>query len=443
MKDYLYGLLYRYISLYVRPEDSLVEIDPANEIIIKEYPKGAVLVREGCATPEPESSSTERLARIEDLSGQAVDFVLLNGTLHREQDIQKLLGDIRTNTGPSTRVILTYYSSLWRPFIQLASLLGLRSKQPESNWITHDDVDNMLLISDYQLVRRESRIILPLPIPGLSSFLNRFIAPLPGIRHLNLVNIAIARPLAPASEAAQQPSVSIVVAARNEAGNIEEIINRVPAMGPDDELIFIEGGSSDNTWDVIQEMAEKYKDKLPILTGQQTGKGKGDAVRKGFNMASKDILMILDADMTVPPEDLPRFYDAIRTNKGEYINGSRLVYPMEKEAMRFFNIIGNKFFAAAFSFVLGQQFRDTLCGTKVMTKTNYEKLAYHRKYFGEFDPFGDFDLIFGAARMGLKIVEVPIRYRERKYGDTNISRWSHGVILLKMLLFAATRIKFI
>ena len=190
-------------------------------------------------------------------------------------------------------------------------------------------------------------------------------------------------------------------------------------------------------------MTEKYKDSRTILCGQQEGKGKGDAVRKGFGMATKDILMILDADMTVPPEDLPRFYDAIRTNKGEYINGSRLVYPMEKEAMRFCNIIGNKFFAAAFSFVLGQQFRDTLCGTKVLTKTNYEKLAYHRAYFGDFDPFGDFDLIFGAARMGLKIVEVPITYRERKYGDTNISRWSHGVILLKMLIFAARRIKFI
>jgi hypothetical protein len=440
MKDYLYKLLHRYISLYVRPEDHLVEVDPANDIIIKQYPKHTVVRRNA---PDAEESAAESSIPLEALSSRDVDFVLLNGTLHYDSDIQALLGDLRTHTSPSTRLVITYYSSLWRPWIMLASLLGLRKKQPENNWITHDDITNMLLICDYELVRSESRILLPIPIPLLSAFINRFLAPLPGIRHLNLVNIVIARPRFPAEADAPQPSVSVVVAARNEAGNIEEIINRTPQMGPDDELIFIEGGSSDNTWEMIGQMAEKYGSSRTILTGQQDGKGKGDAVRKGFGMASKDILMILDADMTVPPEDLPRFYEAIRTDKGEYINGSRLVYPMEKEAMRFFNIIGNKFFAAAFSFVLGQQFRDTLCGTKVLTKTNYEKLAYHRSYFGDFDPFGDFDLIFGAARMGLKIVEVPIRYRERKYGDTNISRWSHGVILLKMLVFAARRIKFI
>ena len=154
-------------------------------------------------------------------------------------------------------------------------------------------------------------------------------------------------------------------------------------------------------------------------------------------------VMILDADLTVPPEDLPKFYKAIVSGKGEYINGSRLVYPMEEKAMRFFNIVGNKFFALAFSFVLGQRFKDTLCGTKVLSRVNYEKLASHRAYFGEFDPFGAFDLIFGTARMCLKIVEVPIRYRERLYGDTNISRWRHGVILLRMLWFAARKIKFI
>jgi glycosyltransferase involved in cell wall biosynthesis len=214
-------------------------------------------------------------------------------------------------------------------------------------------------------------------------------------------------------------------------------------MGPSDELIIIEGNSTDNTWTKIQEVAKKHKGTFTIKIGQQDGKGKGDAVRKGFSMASKEILMILDADLTVPPEDLPKFYKAIVEGKGEYINGSRLVYPMEKKAMRFFNMIGNKFFAMAFSFVLGQRFKDTLCGTKVLTRENYIQLAKNRTYFGDFDPFGDFDLIFGSARMGLKIVEVPIAYRERTYGDTNISRWHHGVILLRMLIFAARKIKFI
>jgi glycosyltransferase involved in cell wall biosynthesis len=214
-------------------------------------------------------------------------------------------------------------------------------------------------------------------------------------------------------------------------------------MGPADELIFIEGGSSDDTWARIKDIQTRYGSTRRILAIQQDGKGKGDAVRKGFDLASREILMILDADLTVPPEDLPKFYEAIASGKGEFINGSRLVYPMEKHAMRFLNLLANKFFALAFSFVLGQRFKDTLCGTKVISRENYLRLAKNRSYFGEFDPFGDFDLIFGAARMGLRIVEVPIAYRERTYGETNISRWTHGALLIAMLGFAARRLKFI
>jgi glycosyltransferase involved in cell wall biosynthesis len=276
-----------------------------------------------------------------------------------------------------------------------------------------------------------------------SNFINRYIAPLPFFRAFNLVNVVVARPVQVMADVDSEPSVSVVVAARNEEGNIEDIINRLPEMGTDDELILIEGNSTDNTWEKIKEVYEKNKNRINMQIAQQGGRGKGDAVRKGFAMAKKDILMILDADLTVAPEYLPKFYNAIVSGKGEFINGSRLVYPMEDKAMRFFNIVGNKFFAMAFSFVLGQRFKDTLCGTKVLSRQNYQKLAKNRKYFGNFDPFGDFDLIFGSARMCLKIVEVPISYRERIYGDTNISRWRHGIILLKMLFFAACKIKFI
>jgi glycosyltransferase involved in cell wall biosynthesis len=256
-----------------------------------------------------------------------------------------------------------------------------------------------------------------------------------------MLNVLIARPAERPAD--WRPSVSIVVPARNEAGNIDNAVRRLPRMGPDDELIFIEGGSSDDTWTRIEEAVARQSPGLRIVAAKQDGKGKGDAVRKGFAMARNEILMILDADLTVPPEDLPKFYAAITRGTGEFINGSRLVYPMEGGAMRFMNLLGNKFFAAAFSFVLGQRFKDTLCGTKVLRRSDYERIAAHRSYFGDFDPFGDFDLIFGAARMGLKIVEVPIRYRDRTYGTTNISRWRHGAILLGMLAFAANRLKFI
>jgi hypothetical protein len=425
MKKYFYKKIFHYLSLYCLRENSIIELKSKNDLLKNLYGENYT-----SSDSIPDSIQS--------------DYVLLNGCLHYEHDIQTYLEMIREKCLPSTRLIVLYYSSLWKPFIQLATLLRLRSKSPEKNWISHEDIDNFLLLSGFEFIRRDQKILIPFYIPIISNFLNRYIAPLPFFNSFTMVNIAVAKPFLELDNTyLKNASVSVVVAARNEEGNIDNIINRVPEMGPDDELIFVEGNSTDNTWKKIQESVSNYKGKLNIKIAQQDGKGKGDAVRKGFSLATKDILMILDADLTVPPEDLPKFYKAIITYKGEYINGSRLVYPMEKKAMRFFNMIGNKFFAMAFSFVLGQRFKDTLCGTKVLTRENYEKLAKNRSYFGEFDPFGDFDLIFGSARMGLKIVEVPITYRERTYGDTNISRWKHGAILLAMLIFAARKIKFI
>ena len=248
----------------------------------------------------------------------------------------------------------------------------------------------------------------------------------------------------PASErrTGPEPVVSVVVPARNEAGNIAHIFDRVPEMGAATELIFVEGNSNDDTYDVIQREIER-RPGCGASVYKQIGKGKGDAVRLGFAKASGELLMILDADLTVPPEDLPRFYEAWRSGKGEFINGVRLVYPMEEHAMQFFNLLGNKFFSLAFTWLLGQSIKDTLCGTKVLSRRDYQMIAENRAYFGHLDPFGDFDLIFGAAKYTLKIVDLPVRYRERTYGETNIQRWSHGALLLRMVLLAMRRIKFL
>jgi glycosyltransferase involved in cell wall biosynthesis len=235
--------------------------------------------------------------------------------------------------------------------------------------------------------------------------------------------------------------VSVVVPARNEAGNIAEIFARVPEMGAGTELIFVEGNSTDDTYRTIELAIASHRERDAKLL-RQPGKGKGDAVRAGFSAARGEVLMILDADLTVPPEDLPRFHEALRSGKGEFITGVRLVYPMEQRAMRFFNLVANKFFSIAFSWLLGQQIKDTLCGTKVLRKRDYELIAGNRAYFGDFDPFGDFDLLFGAAKLNLKLVDIPIRYAERTYGETNIARWRHGVVLLRMMVFALRRIKF-
>jgi hypothetical protein len=439
MRKYLYRKLREYLDLYVRPGDRIVEIDPKETPAPFEFSNDQLLVLD-----RNRSDGEDSKAYLRELADFRPDYVLLNGNIHYETDVQEFLETLRAALQPATRVIIIFYSSLWKPPLRLATALRLRREAPEANWIANEDLQTFLILANYELVRLESKLLVPVYIPVISYLANRFLAPLPGFRLFNLLNIAVARPLALAvSPAGKSPSVSVIVPTRNEAGNIEAIIRRTPQMGSDDELIFIEGNSTDDTWDTICKLKAKYETARTIRADRQDGKGKGDAVRKGFALAQREILMILDADLTVPPEELPRFYNALISDKGEFINGSRLVYPMEKRAMKFFNVLGNKFFAVMFSFVLGQRFKDTLCGTKVLTRANYLKLAAHRTYFGEFDPFGDFDLIFGAARMTLRIVEVPVHYRERTYGVTNIDRWRHGVVLLRMLRFAASRIKFI
>ena len=426
MKKYLYGLLARYVGLFARPGERLVNLDPTTDSLDAHLPGAETLTLQ-------QDEGTIRHA----------DYILLNGTLHYERDIQGYLTRLREKMSIDGRLIITYYSALWRPLLALATRLGLREKTAEVNWLAHEDMFNFMQLSDFEVVRREPKVLMPVYVPVLSAVINRYLAPLPLLSAFCLLNVMVARPVARAASGRTAPSVSVVVPARNEAGNIEAIVQRLPRMGPADELIFVEGGSRDDTWQRIQEVSARPDGRVSVQIARQDGKGKGDAVRKGFSLAKNEILMILDADLTVPPEDLPKFYRAIVEGKGEFINGSRLVYPMEKRAMRFLNLIANKFFAIAFSYVLGQRFKDTLCGTKVISRENYSRLAKQRSYFGEFDPFGDFDLIFGAARMGLRIIEVPISYRERTYGETNISRWRHGALLVAMLAFAARRLKFI
>jgi hypothetical protein len=425
VRTYFYQLVAKYIRLYVRPEDTMALVSNDLDLLSDMFPQS--LKWDG-SIPS---------------NGNSPDYIVISGCIHYERDVQQFLEQMRRRCTPSTRAVITFYSTLWRPLLNLATRLNLRIKTPEQNWLAPEDMDTLLRLAGYEPVKMDNRILCPIYIPLISSLLNRFLAPLPLFRSLTMLNILVARPVVFPKPPSAPPSVSVIVPARNEAGNIENAVRRLPTMGPDDELIFVEGNSTDNTWEKIQEVQVKYGSNRNIIIAQQSGKGKGDAVRKGFSLATKDILMILDADLTVPPEDLPKFYNAIATGQGEFINGSRLVYPLEGQAMRFLNMVANKFFALAFSFVLGQRLRDTLCGTKVLSRSHYAKVAMHRSFFGEFDPFGDFDLLFGAARLGLKIVEVPIYYRDRVYGATNISRWRHGFLLLKMLIFGATRIRFI
>jgi SAM-dependent methyltransferase len=370
------------------------------------------------------------------------DVIVLSDLLHDVWDVQEVLAGLSRLCHPGTRVVINFFSRLWELPLTAAARVGLARPVLKQNWLTVSDVTNLLHLCDFRVIRAWQEVLFPIHVPLIAPLCNRVLVRLWGFRHLALANFIVARPLAARSSVATEPRVSVIVPARNEAGNIESVFRRTPEMGGGTELIFVEGHSSDDTYGAIERAIQAHPGHTARLI-RQTGRGKGDAVRAGFAIATGDILMILDADLTVPPEDLPRFYDAIQTNKGEFINGVRLTYPMEDKAMRFANLIGNKFFSLAFSWLLGQSIKDTLCGTKVLRRRAYEALAANRAYFGEFDPFGDFDLLFGAAKLGLEIVEVPIRYRERTYGETNIQRWRHGWLLLKMCVFAAGRIKFV
>ncbi len=367
-----------------------------------------------------------------------IDYIIVSDLITSLWDIQEFFRNIRTYVTPRTKIVISSYNYIWEPILKLGEILHLKAKQPLQNWLTIKDIENVLRLENFEIVKVEKKLLLPKYIPVFNLIFNKFMANLPGISGLDLIQFITARPV---YSEPQEFSVSIVVPARNEKGNIENAVKRTPKFGTHQEFIFIEGNSKDDTYAEMLRVQQTYPE-MDIKVMKQTGKGKGNAVREAFAVATGDILMILDADLTTPPEDMPKFYEALRNNKGEFINGCRLVYPMEKEAMRFLNYLANKFFGWFFSYLLGQRLKDTLCGTKVLFRKDYDRIIANRSYFGDFDPFGDFDLLFGAAKLNLKITEVIVHYRDREYGSTQISRFSHGWLLIKMSLFAARKIKF-
>ncbi len=370
---------------------------------------------------------------------EVFDVVILSDLVNDLWDIQSVLERLHSVTTPRSRILVNFQSRLWELPLRLAEVLGLARPLLRQNWVERKDLENLLRLAGFTTVRRFTDILWPMGTPLIAPLCNRYLARLPLLRHLCLTNVVVARP-APARREA--PLVSVVVPARNEAGNVEAIFARTPELGAGTELVFVEGHSSDDTYGAIERAIAANPHRRARLL-RQTGKGKGDAVRLGFAEAEGRILLILDADLTVPPEDLPRFVEALLSGRGEFVNGVRLVYPMERQAMQFLNLIANKLFGLAFSWLIGQPVKDTLCGTKVLWREDYQRIAANRAYFGELDPFGDFDLLFGAARQGLDVVDIPVRYRERTYGTTNIQRFRHGLLLLRMLALAARRLKFV
>jgi len=371
------------------------------------------------------------------------DYIILSEVLGNLTNIQQVLTNLHQICHPHTRLVINFHNFLWEPILNLAERIGQRRPQPPQSWLSMNDVINLLNITGYQPVKIGRRCIIPKYLPIVSNFVNRYISPFPIVNHLGLTNYIVSRQRIDRSNHSHDYTVSVIIPARNEAGNIADAIDRLPQLGKHTEIIFVEGHSQDDTWDKIQTLVQAYTGEFTLQAFQQSGKGKGDAVRLGFEKATGDILIILDADLTVQPEELVNFVNAIVSGRGEFINGSRLVYPYAQAAMPWLNTLANKFFALVFSFLLGQNIKDTLCGTKVLWRDDYLRIVANRSYFGDFDPFGDFDLLFGAAKLNLHIVEVPVRYQPRTYGESNIAHVREGLVLLKMCLYAAQKIKFV
>lgn len=374
-------------------------------------------------------------------SSERYDAIVADRLVHSVPDIQLLLENLAHHLSHNGRIFLTCFNYLWESILRVGERAGFKEPAPQGNWLSESDLANLFTIAGLEVVKFEDRLLLPAGVPVVAGVLNRYCAKLPIVSRCTLYRLYVLRKRGEA--VSHPPKVTVVVPARNEEGNVPNIIARTPVMGAGTELIFVEGGSTDNTRGAIERAIADYRGPLQLGLYPQLGKGKGDAVRVGFSKATGDLLMILDADLTVPPEDLPKFYDVMVRGLSDYVHGTRLVYPMESEAMRFLNKLGNIGFSMLFSYLLNQPIKDTLCGTKVLWAEDYARLAANRSYFGDFDPFGDYDLIFGVSKLNLKLLEIPIRYRDRTYGSTNISRFRHGWMLLKMSAVAARKLKFV
>ncbi len=406
-----------------------IERDPAIAAAARQEHPHLRIVCADAATISPETIG----------EAEPFDVILLANTLNTLTDVQGVMERLAPFCHERTRLVVSFHNWLWQPLLKAAEVLGLRQPQPPESWLTPRDVQNLLDLAGWEVLKQGHRCLLPRHIPLLTPLANRWLSQLPLLEQLGLTHWLVARPANPAP---RQPSVSVVIPARNEAGNIAAAIERMPPLGSATEVLFVEGHSSDATWAEIERVCASYRGPMQLRALRQSGRGKADAVWLGFDAAVGEVLMILDADLTVQPEDLPRFYKALAEGRGEFVNGCRLVYPRSSAAMPPLNTAANRFFAAAFSWLLRQRLKDTLCGTKVIWKADYERLKAGRAYFGDFDPFGDFDLLFGAAKLNLKIVEVPVRYQERSYGSSNIAHVKEGLILARMCLYAAQKLRF-
>lgn len=433
----------RILQLGFGTGDLLHQLCPSFGLGIDEDPDAVAAAREAFPALNFETQDPQILELGEWGSQPPFDVIILSNVIGGLKDVQGAFERLRPWCGSHTRLVITYHNPLWEPILALASALGQRQPLPEANWLSRQDVSNLLELAGFETIKSGKRMLIPRWIPLISGLINRWVAPLPGIQALCVTEYLVARPRPQgglARDPQHQPSVSVIIPARNEAGNILNCVQTLPEMGSHTEIIFVEGHSSDDTWGEMQRVQALVRRDIKVL--QQEGRGKADAVRLGFEAASGDILVILDADLTVKADDMPKFFAAVASGHCDLANGCRLVYPLSHETMPGLNRWANRFFAALLSYILGIRIKDSLCGTKVLRRQDYLTIAAHRHIFGDFDPFGDFDLLLGAVKQNLKVMDIPVRYYPRVYGRSNIAHVREGLKLLGICGFAAQRFRF-
>jgi SAM-dependent methyltransferase len=367
------------------------------------------------------------------------DYILFND-IGDTVDILQALRNLKPLCQRHTRVLVITYNRLWEPLVAFAEWIGMKVPRTEQNWLSTLDIANLLQLAGFEALETHRVVILPKYVPLVSAFLNRFCARLPVLKRLCMTQVVVGR-LVPPPVAKEELSVSVIVPCKDEMGNVEDAAQRIPELGRQTEIIFCDDQSTDGTADEVLRVQSLYLDK-DIRLERGPGVSKSRNVWTGFDAATGDILMILDADLTTIPEELPYFVDVIASGQAEFVNGSRLVYPVPKGAMTTANMLGNKFFSVAFTYLLGQHVKDTLCGTKVFWRSDWERIKPMLGSWGIEDRWGDYELLFGAAKLNLKILDLPVHYQERIYGSTKMTKvFRNGLVMLRMCWHGFLKLK--
>jgi hypothetical protein len=457
--DRVSGLRQRYI------QDNAYYYDQVYRLLREIIPPGQRVLQVGCLTPDILDAVKPRYGLGIDLSEKLVEvarrrFPQLEFRHHEDYGVEAtepfdfvVIMDVNDQVDPiatlralrpmmneRTRIVVHHYNHFWEPIIRLTERFGVKFPLPQQNWLSPGDINSILALCDCERLQIHRVVLAPKYVPALSWLLNAFFSRLPVIQHLNMINLTVARPVAP-RRPARDFSVSVIVPCRNEVGNIAAAVERTPDIGCHTEIIFCDDKSTDGTADEVRRL-QTLNPQRDIKLYEGPAICKALNVRTGFDRAEGDILMILDADLTTMPEELPYFYDAIASGMAEFVNGTRFVFPMEGAAMKPLNVIGNRFFSATFSVLLGQRISDTLCGTKVLWRRDWPAIRALSGTWGTNDRWGDYDLLFGAAKLHLRIVDLPVHYQERVSGVTKMTgRLRNGLIMLRMCWAAFLKFK--